>query len=277
MQSFVPSIKRLGVAIQWSADITEHTHVSEIKIPASASNNNNYDLQICRYLDRAEKCRTFELATTLHRKEFDLSRDPAELVEGDEEGEDLDGDEGTGEQDHFNPTTFLSRPATNYFVLASRLRDKRPGTVPLPLRTFCVGTTAIHLGYDPSIQRISVDEAAERFALPDLRAALADYLARDRAHHRPVVHTIKGQRCASHTAALPFSEMQMWVKVQFQNLPLHNQDIAPAQTLFASPPNNKWPLGRYDASIINVKAGADWPRSGLNGNISFFPLLLVSL
>jgi hypothetical protein len=51
MQSFVPSIRRLSVAIQWSADVTEHTHISEIKTPTSASNNNNYDLQICWYLD----------------------------------------------------------------------------------------------------------------------------------------------------------------------------------------------------------------------------------
>ena len=47
MQNFVQSISQLGVPIQWSADITEHAHISEIKIPARASNNNNYDPQIC--------------------------------------------------------------------------------------------------------------------------------------------------------------------------------------------------------------------------------------
>ena len=51
MQNFVPSISQLGVPIQWSANVTEHAHISEIKIPARASNNNNYDPQICWYLD----------------------------------------------------------------------------------------------------------------------------------------------------------------------------------------------------------------------------------
>jgi len=47
MQSVVPSILRAGVPIQWSADLTEHAHIEQIKEPARASNNNNYDPQIC--------------------------------------------------------------------------------------------------------------------------------------------------------------------------------------------------------------------------------------
>ena len=70
MQNFVQSISQLGVPIQWSADITEHAHISEIKIPARASNNNNYDPQICWYLDQAEKCWTFKLATLMHKQEL---------------------------------------------------------------------------------------------------------------------------------------------------------------------------------------------------------------
>ena len=51
--------------MQWTADVMEHTHVTEIKVPVESSNNNNYEPQICRYLDRAEKCRSFEFATSL--------------------------------------------------------------------------------------------------------------------------------------------------------------------------------------------------------------------
>jgi len=46
MQSMVPSILRAGVPIQWSADLTEHAHIEQIKDPARACNNNNYDPQI---------------------------------------------------------------------------------------------------------------------------------------------------------------------------------------------------------------------------------------
>ncbi|KIJ10412.1 hypothetical protein PAXINDRAFT_27957, partial [Paxillus involutus ATCC 200175] len=42
LQSVVPSIRQSGVAMQWIADITEHVHVKEIKVPACSGNNQNY-------------------------------------------------------------------------------------------------------------------------------------------------------------------------------------------------------------------------------------------
>ena len=65
MQSIVPSISRVGMAIQWSANITEHAHIDQIKDPACVSNNNNYDSQICHQLNCLEKCRNFKLALSL--------------------------------------------------------------------------------------------------------------------------------------------------------------------------------------------------------------------
>ncbi|KAG0691620.1 hypothetical protein DFH29DRAFT_884047 [Suillus ampliporus] len=53
MQNITHSICNSGVIAQWSADVTEHVHITEVKDPARSSNNNNYDLQICRYLDLA--------------------------------------------------------------------------------------------------------------------------------------------------------------------------------------------------------------------------------
>ena len=46
LQSIVPSIRLSGAVMQWSADVTEHTHVQEIKVPAHAGNNQNYYSQI---------------------------------------------------------------------------------------------------------------------------------------------------------------------------------------------------------------------------------------
>ncbi|KAG2144334.1 hypothetical protein DEU56DRAFT_910688 [Suillus clintonianus] len=65
MQSIVPSIRNTGVPLQWTADTTEHAHITEIKDPACSSNNKNYDPQICRHLDRTDKCRHFDLAMSL--------------------------------------------------------------------------------------------------------------------------------------------------------------------------------------------------------------------
>ncbi|KAF9455939.1 hypothetical protein BDZ94DRAFT_1143644, partial [Collybia nuda] len=65
LQSVVPSIRDNGEPIQWSADQTEHCHITVVKDPSRSSNNQQYESQICRYLDRDEKCQQFDLATTI--------------------------------------------------------------------------------------------------------------------------------------------------------------------------------------------------------------------
>ena len=55
MLSVVPTIPAMGAVGQWSADVTKHAHIDIVKDPAWSSNNQNFDSQICRYLDRQEK------------------------------------------------------------------------------------------------------------------------------------------------------------------------------------------------------------------------------
>ena len=57
LQSVVSSTRNSGVPMQWSADATERCNITEIKDPSRSTNNQNYESQICRYLDRNEKCR----------------------------------------------------------------------------------------------------------------------------------------------------------------------------------------------------------------------------
>ena len=61
MQSIIPNIRTNGVPIQFSANITEHAHITEIKNPAQAGNNRQYKVQICHDLDRTDKLHRFEL------------------------------------------------------------------------------------------------------------------------------------------------------------------------------------------------------------------------
>ena len=132
MQSMAPSISRVGVAIQWSADITEHAHIDQIKDPAHASNNNNYDPQICRQLDRLEKCRNFELALSLRDPELRLDT-------GDDEP-----------NDEMVDPSVASRPITDYFSRAHCLASSALNSIPLPHRSFSVGPVAFNLAYDPN-------------------------------------------------------------------------------------------------------------------------------
>ena len=67
LQSVVLNIQYNGVAIQWSADVTENAHIRVVKDPARSGNNRSYESQICRHLDRIDKLNNFELATAICR------------------------------------------------------------------------------------------------------------------------------------------------------------------------------------------------------------------
>ena len=140
--------------------MTEHAHVTEIKTPAEASNNHNYDPQICRYLDCSEKCRMFELATSLAESDtasHGIMQGALMAQESDsDDNEDAICIKGVG----------LARPITNYFAIATCLAARDPGSIPIPLRSFMAGGTAINLSYDPSLQCISINDVAEKFGLP---------------------------------------------------------------------------------------------------------------
>ena len=75
LQSVIPNIRANGATIQFSADVTEHAHITEIKDPARVGNNQRYELQICRDLDHTDKMRRFDLATAI--------RDPENLIPSD--------------------------------------------------------------------------------------------------------------------------------------------------------------------------------------------------
>ena len=56
LQSVTSNIHENGAAIQWSANVTEQCHVTEIKELVHPSNNQEYESQICHFLDCTDKC-----------------------------------------------------------------------------------------------------------------------------------------------------------------------------------------------------------------------------
>ncbi|KAG0693675.1 hypothetical protein DFH29DRAFT_881277 [Suillus ampliporus] len=239
MQNIVPSIHSSGVMGQWSVDITEHAHITEIKDPARSSNNNNYDPQICHHLNCADKCNQFELAMGL----LDHGRGTEEL-EGVLEEFANENDETDGDM----------------------LRQREKGSVPVLLRSFVVGRTAFHLAYGPSIRSVTLDEVAVKFGLPDLRPAMADFLHREVTYDNHI-HPIGGPRRAAHNAELLFDKVQVWFKIHLQETEFHDIcNIRPAQTLNCAPPSNPWTLGHHDNIIIQTSTEHSWPASGLSGH-----------
>jgi hypothetical protein len=288
-QSVVTNIRENGVAIQWSADTTEHANITTIKDPARSGNNQNYETQICRYLDRLDKLRQFDLATSIKEAKADFRAGPGAEEDGLEEEEvhglDEDGLLVTSSSSlltHIDPASSLSGPSRNvvdYFYYASELKRllQHRQDIPLPLRTIaCSSHVAIHLARDPSYKRLLVDEVAQMYHIPDLRPALADYLQRiTYGHQQPEVPLdIKGRRLSQENCDLPFDYLEVWKKVYLQSKTYHHpHTILPAQSINAFPPSNSSTLGKSDNIIMNVDLTKKWPFSGLNGvSITFIVL-----
>ncbi|KAH9015454.1 hypothetical protein EDB85DRAFT_1868605 [Lactarius pseudohatsudake] len=284
MQSVSSSIRENGAAIQWTADTTERCHITEIKVPSRSSNKQGYESQICRYLDREEKCRQFDLATSIREAKVDFhSPDNVDCEYPDDGDGNVDGlsenPEGpeelihgintTGDLlTHIRPVAPVSgttiRRHANYFELASCLKQGLYPRALLPFRTVVNGNTALHLSRDPTMKAMSVEDAMAKFNLPDLRGALADFLVRFDAGD-PI--QIGGRRVANRNSSLPFQSIQVWTKLQLQGRSYYapNRVLSP-QTVNASPPSESWPCGRSDVVLFNIDQNKVWPYSGLEGH-----------
>ena len=254
LQHVVPSIRASGAVFQWSADVTEHAHVTEIKKPARAGNNQNYCSQIARHLDHADKCARFDLATRILSSHTD---------DGDAGEEDVDHEhEAEEEMDNTSFYPSPTRKVVNYFDIASSLRNGEfPGS-PRPFRTFDSSTTAINLAVKPSF-RMSINEASELFRIPDLQPAIHEYIYRCA---KGEAHEISGRRQTTTRCDVPATGLQIWSKIRVQQQTFHDPGtVEPPQTLVISPPSQPNASGTYDFAIVSPTLDSDWPLDGLNG------------
>jgi hypothetical protein len=279
LQSITSSISNTGASIQWSADHTERCHITEIKVPSRSTNNQGYESQICRYLDRDEKCRQFDLATAIREARVDFRH---QIESGDEDcdlHDDLDepNDDSriiinstSGLLSHIQPATLSSGTSqrhANYFELANALEQGMYPHSPLPHRTFVKGRTALHLRRDPNMT-LTINDAMNKFNLPDLRGALADFFQ----HGGDNPPLVRGRRMANANTQLPFDHIQIWTKLRLQNHAYHApHNILPAQTVNALPPSESWTFGLSDVVLVNTDSSHVWPSSGLEGIVIYYP------
>ncbi|KIK15587.1 hypothetical protein PISMIDRAFT_16428 [Pisolithus microcarpus 441] len=158
MQHIVASIRTLGAPMQWSADVTEHAHVTEIKNPACAGNNQNYYAQVAHHLDCSERCFNFDLATQIsHANDSDSD-------DNDDQDHELD-EEGSHSLLSYSPTHKVIDEVT-HTIAHSPLPDP-----PKLLCTFASGTTAVHLATKPALWMM-INEGVMLYKLPDLHPAI---------------------------------------------------------------------------------------------------------
>ncbi|KAI6009068.1 hypothetical protein BKA83DRAFT_4505299 [Pisolithus microcarpus] len=268
LQSVVPSIPQVGSVLQWSADTTEHAHIEVVKDPASRTNNKDCSSQICRHLDRVEKCWMFD--TAIHLRRATVAGFSSSAIERDEDRS--DGEVGYAADDAdeageaiLNNLWAPKQSPSDFFDIAAKHVVSTALSSSL-LRTFTRGSTAFHLNLRPSLRRLSVDSAAEKFAIPDLRSALGDFLALHSCDGRRIQPFGRTRQSAQDTP-LPFKYLQIWYKVHIQQRDYHDRtSTTSTYTIHAEPPNGHWKYGRYDAAILQVDEGHDWPDSGLTGH-----------
>ena len=256
LHSVTSSICWSGVPLQWSADPTERAHIDVVKTPSENTNNGQYGPQICRFLDRDERRRLFDLATAIHETGSDLESVLYPSVGGQGDGDDEDPDEElnanwVAELDTA-ATYGPSRMAVNLFesadALAVRSASEQPASALWPLRTFSTSLVAFNLNRKPDIPRVSIDTLAEMYNLPDLRPALLDFFF-ERVQN-PTFHRIGGRRRNRANIQLPFDDVMVWCSLRVQTRSLDDGSVNDPRRLNAMLPTNLWPLGRYDTALF---------------------------
>jgi hypothetical protein len=159
----------------------------------------------------------------------------------------------------------------DFFLQAGQLAASVSPSTPLPLRTFCTDTTGFRLNRHPDLPLSTVDEVAAKFKLPDLRAALSDYV-RHMRDLRSSTFTIGQRRLSPPDSELPFDHLQVWysVRVQVRSANL-SADVTTPHRICAEPPSPEWPFGRYDTAL---RSDGSTPGPGLQGTfLSWFAKL----
>ena len=269
LQSIVSCTRWSGTLPQWSADITERLHIVYIKTPRENTNGRDYPPQICRNLDRQEKCRYFDLATRL-RDAASAEMDPTDQTDDPDWIFDAQADDDYDWKSQLPHVAqaFGPRAITNLFAIAvdGQLQLDSPS---FP-RTFATPTTAFHLNVRPDLSRSTIDELSAQYAIPDLLQATRDFFShflRDQD-----TRTIGGRRGPAWNAETPFEQVRVWYSVRVQTYSKLTTGVATPQKLFVSPPNDEWPVGRCDTAIFAQDSinGPLQPPPGLNGERSCY-------
>lgn len=282
LQSVVPNIKSNGMAIQWSADYTEHAHIPLVKVPARASNNQGYESQICRYLDRLEKIRNFNLATAIRGSGIQFvaeNVDREELEEADDDPEDCIVSTTSELLSLLSLSGYksgLSQPTVDYFYRAKLVRNgslpSEPATFPRTFQSPDNNNVVYHFSRDPTYSNLSINSVAELYRIPDFLGAISDFVTRISSSGVGFVSVVGGRRSGQdHGPSISNLRLRLWTSLRLQTTGYHfpNKIILPA-TIHAAPPSSAWKEGQYDPAIICVDPSRQWPKSGFTGLFTFF-------
>ena len=265
LQSIVSCIQWSGALPQWSADVTEHLHIVFVKAPRENTNGHDYPPQICRNLDRQEKCRYFDLATKL------VSMVPDDVSQADDPDQVFENhdDDWKLQLPDIAQAFGQTRATPNLFAAATVLQEEPyPALFP---RTFATPTTAFHLNNRADVSRSTINELSIRHEIPDLLQATHDFFVHFLQDQ--TTRTIAGKRGPAWDATVPFKQVRVWYSFRVQAYSQCGPGVAPPQKLYASPPTEEWPDGRCDTALFaqDATSGPLHPPLNLDGKVPSSP------
>jgi hypothetical protein len=248
----VPTIMATGNLLGSSTDTTEHGHIEFVKGPYRMTNHRDFYPQMTDHLDKLERIRHFDLVTALH--ELEAIRE----LTGNQDGF---ASSQMDTLDQLNTVENLQGPKreahTDYFAVIRGMERMGSQLNHSRIRTFSVQPfTAIHLNRDPDISSISIDEASQKFGLPDLHNAIKEYYYNlfypSQDTDGPLLHRSHANSSVA-TIELPFKYISIWFNIKVQTKSLAEPGrVNRQQTLCAESKlvGNKWPFGRHDCALF---------------------------
>ena len=235
MKHVVPNIKKMGIANQYTSDITERYLIEVAKKPFCMSNHHDAPPQMVKALDRTSR---LQISTCY----FSWILNMPSILEQDTTT--VEEEKGIGQL--FQTLPRKGHPIHNYFE----------HNISAQSQTEICNENAYHLYLKPHYAAMPVDEVACIYNLPDLHGALADYF---------VLKERGAAQKSSSTASLPFEKVNVWYDVKLQSHTLHNpEQNYPVQTLKAIPPSPGLPDGWCNTALVVDNDLAE--SSGLEGH-----------
>jgi hypothetical protein len=251
MQHVTQNIKRMGIPAQYTSDITEHKLIEVAKEPFHSTNKRDPAPQMVRALDRSCKIRIFSLYL---QWAHGLEHSPLQRTE----------ESNIPQPFHcglvFGSRKQLSRAVPNYFL-------QNGYTIPNENN---LGYTAYHLCKQPHWEKALIKDVAIKYQLPDLHAALGDYVVlklndKDR----------RGVRRSSNECPLPFKRVHVWQSVKLQlKSPSDPNTIMPPKTVQAIPPSVGKPYG-WCNTVLFANSKEEAFSTGIQGMFNGISTLTI--
>lgn len=230
---FPNKIRFLGSLNQYSAETTERLHIPSAKEPYRHTNRKEFELQMCRFLDREERVALFWTqlqwrdlldGVDLHLKDnLDSDEDP--------DPEDLENEKQAAMQEL--STIVLPKPMPNFFTRKKAITNE---------------TTAFRVTVRAHWRNMTVNEVSTKFHLPDLENTLKEYVSNA---------TFFVEDVGLSTA------VDVWKNVRLQQRTVQDDKVPTSpQTVSAVPPSEISPLGF--CNFVLFKQRNDSPYVGIS-------------